>query len=303
MRSQYRNKQRVLTVATRGIIARYRHLMNDLNALLPHSRKDVKYDPAEEIWHLNETCEIKNSNNCIFFECKRKKDLFIWMSKTPNGPSIKFQAHNVHTMEELKFSGNCLKGSRPIVHFDKNFDNEPHFQLMKELLTHIFSTPYMHPRSKPFIDHIISFFILDGRIWFRNFQITKERIGTKSDQTLREIGPRFVLNPIKILSGGFGGTVIWENPEYISPNKIRQLYMETGKVQKKINKNRSDIARERRSEKYGLNVPQYDQINDIYKDPDEQERLEKQNVRQPAKKKRKLNKKNRTEHQENGEQQ
>ncbi|KAG8172581.1 hypothetical protein JTE90_010696, partial [Oedothorax gibbosus] len=40
---------------------------------------------------------------------------------------------NVHTMEELKLTGNCLKASRPILSFDNSFDKEPHLMLLKEL--------------------------------------------------------------------------------------------------------------------------------------------------------------------------
>jgi len=75
----------------------------------------------------------------------------------------------------------------------------------------IFSTPYHHPKSQPFIDHVITFSVLDDRIWFRNFQILSE------DGALAEIGPRFVLNPIKIFDGSFQGQTIWENPRYVSP--------------------------------------------------------------------------------------
>jgi len=38
---------------------------------------------------------------------------------------------------------------------------------------------------------------------------------------LVEIGPRFVLNPIKIFGGSFGGATLWENPHYVSPNQLR----------------------------------------------------------------------------------
>jgi hypothetical protein len=38
----YKNKQRVLVFSTRGITARYRHLMEDLRRLIPHHKKDVK---------------------------------------------------------------------------------------------------------------------------------------------------------------------------------------------------------------------------------------------------------------------
>jgi ribosome biogenesis protein BRX1 len=40
-------------------------------------------------------------------------------------------------MEELHFTGNCLKGSRPILSFDSSFDSEPHLRVIKELFLHI----------------------------------------------------------------------------------------------------------------------------------------------------------------------
>lgn len=85
-------------------------------------------------------------------------------------------------MEELKFTGNCLKGSRAILSFDSNFDSTPHLKLLRELFTQTFGTPYQHPKSQPFIDHVFTFTVLDNRIWFRNFQIMEE------DGSLVEIG-------------------------------------------------------------------------------------------------------------------
>lgn len=94
-------------------------------------------------------------------------------------------------MGELKMIGNCLKGSRPLVLFDKNFDTEPQYRLMKELFSQVFGTPKGHPKSKPFFDHIFSFFIVDKRIWFRNFQIVFNSIDKKTEELdLVEIGPR-----------------------------------------------------------------------------------------------------------------
>jgi len=43
---------------------------------------------------------------------------------------------NVHTMDELKMTGNCLKGSRGILSFDSAFDGDEHWKLMKEVFTH-----------------------------------------------------------------------------------------------------------------------------------------------------------------------
>jgi len=174
--------------------------MLDLRSLLPHSKSEQKCDPRE-LPLINEICEIKGCTSAIIFEARRRGDMYMWITKTPSGPSIKFQVLNVHTMKELKFTGNCLKGSRPIVSFDETFDSTPHYRLMKEVFKHVFPTPNYHPKSKPFIDHCINFYIHDGRIWFRNYQITGEQ--AEETTALVEIGPHFVLNPIKILSGSF----------------------------------------------------------------------------------------------------
>lgn len=176
----------------------------------------------------------------------------MWMSKAPNGPSVKLQVNNIHTMDELKMTGNCLKGSRHIVTFDRGFESSPHLQLIKEMLTHMFAVPRTSRRTKPFVDHILSFSYLDGKIWFRNFQIVEplahenvseiqEALAAQNGETtgdnkkrgksnngtalppptLTEIGPRFVMTPIKIFEGSFSGAVLFDNPEYVSPTAIR----------------------------------------------------------------------------------
>eukprot|EP00112_Aurelia_sp_Birch-Aquarium-sp1_P013661 Seg2908.2 transcript_id=Seg2908.2/GoldUCD/mRNA.D3Y31 product="Ribosome biogenesis protein BRX1" protein_id=Seg2908.2/GoldUCD/D3Y31 len=241
---KWTNKQRVLVFCQRGINHRARHLMLDLRSLLPHSRADNKLDRKDEVQVVNEVCELKNCNRCIFFQMRRKQDLFLWMSCVPHGPSVKFQVENTHTMDELKLTGNCLKGSRPLLSFEKAFDSNPQNKLLKELFTQIFSTPNLHPKSKPFFDHVFNFSIVDNRIWFRNYQIVNQ-----NDFSLTEIGPRFVLNPIRIFSGSFGGSTIYENPHYVSPNEHRRQlrkqasykYVNRQVAQEKLEKRRSEM--------------------------------------------------------------
>ncbi len=97
----------------------------------------------------------------------------------------------------------------------------------------------------------MGFTIADGKIWIRCYQInetaisktdgavsespasapaketlTKKSKGAKPERgdtkiSLVEIGPRFVLTPIVILESSFGGPVIYENKEFVSPNQIR----------------------------------------------------------------------------------
>ena len=149
----------------------------------------------------------------------------------------------VHTMEELHFTGNCLKGSRPILSFDASFDSAPHLRVLKELFLHIFGVPKGARKAKPFVDHVMGFTLADGKIWIRNYQISeteasklsvkegetdsasraksKNEKGKETEISLVEIGPRFVLTPIVIQEGSFGGPIIYENKEFVSPNQVR----------------------------------------------------------------------------------
>ena len=88
----------------------------------------------------------------------------------------------------------------------------------------------------------MGFTLADGKIWIRNYQIAeteasslsaaqdsssdkpkvkaRER-GKDTEISLVEIGPRFVLTPIVIQEGSFGGPIIYENKEFVSPNQVR----------------------------------------------------------------------------------
>ncbi|KAG8599105.1 hypothetical protein GDO81_002877, partial [Engystomops pustulosus] len=168
---KWTNKERVLIFSSRGINFRTRHLMQDLRRLMPHSKADTKMDRKDKLLVINELCEMKNCNKCVYFEAKKKKDLYMWITNSPAGPSAKFLVQNIHTLAELKMTGNCLKGSRPLLSFDPVFDQDPYLSVLKELFIQTFGTPRYHPKSQPFVDHVFTFSVADNRIWFRNYQI------------------------------------------------------------------------------------------------------------------------------------
>ena len=137
-------------------------------------------------------------------------------------------------MAELGFGGNCLKGGRGVVVFDKSFEDSlegnEHKTLIREMLKGVFCVPSKGVRGmKPFVDRIIGIYGLDGKIWIRIYEIRETEKteqqdlpkGNMTDITLIEVGPRMVLTPIVILEGSFGGPVIFENKEYISSNQLR----------------------------------------------------------------------------------
>jgi len=222
--TRWRNKQRTLVFASRGVSSRFRHLCEDIKKLLPHHKAEPKFEKRSKLHEINEVCELKACNNVIFFEARKGKDLYMYVGRVPTGPTFKFQVHNIHTTAEVRLAGNCLLGSRPILYFDKNFDNLSYLQLFKELMTQTFGTPRNHPKSKPFHDHVMSFYYLDRKIWFRHYQVAPEAPDANDDperQALTEIGPRFVLDPIRICNGSFMGQTLYHNPHYMSPTALR----------------------------------------------------------------------------------
>uniref|UniRef100_UPI00398E3FD1 ribosome biogenesis protein BRX1 homolog n=1 Tax=Pristiophorus japonicus TaxID=55135 RepID=UPI00398E3FD1 len=93
-KGKWKNKERVLIFSSRGINYRTRHLMQDLRTLMPHSKPDTKMDRKDKLFVINEICEMKNCNKCVYFEAKKKQDLYMWISNVPQGPSAKFLIQN-----------------------------------------------------------------------------------------------------------------------------------------------------------------------------------------------------------------
>jgi ribosome biogenesis protein BRX1 len=226
----YTNRQRVLILSSRGITARYRHLIEDFKKMIPHHKTDNKLDSKGDVHIVNEIADLKSCNQILYMETRKHSDLFMYLGKTPQGPSAKFHVVNIHTMEELKLTGNCMLGSRPLLNFDVKFDSSPHWQVMKSIFTDAFGTPRAHPKSKPFVDRIMSFYILNNNIWVRNYQIVDKSEASESgansgnkNVSLVEIGPRFVLIPVRIFNGSMGGATLYQNSAYVSPNEERSL--------------------------------------------------------------------------------
>jgi len=276
-------------LCSRGVTARYRHLLEDLRTLVPHHKKESKLDPGDEgmASAVNNIAGIRSCNSVMFLECRKRMDAYMWLGRVGSnsaagggstnqvkGPSAKFHITNIHTMDELKMTGNCMKGSRPILSFDESFDRVPHLKLLKELFVDVFGVPRGHPKSKPFVDRVMAFYFADDKIWVRHYQIvedqptnameqhlSKKQLGQDAATSLVEIGPRFVLNPIRIFRGSFGGQTLFQNPEFISPNEIRAL---EGKRKGDVYVGRKENQKKRKVHKDSIVVPE-DPLDSIFK--------------------------------------
>merc|ERR1711935_1155418 len=223
---KWKNKTRTLVIGSRGLDYRSRHFMEDLRRMMAHAKADTKLEKKNERGLLREMAEMKNCSKVLYFEGRKKKDLFLTVADVDEGPTIRFNVEGLSTMGELKFNGNALKTSRPLLSFDAQFDEEPHWAVVKELFTQTFGTPKYHPKSQPFVDHVLQFSLHDGRVWMRNYQIILEGENkVKEDKfapELVEIGPRIVLTLQRIQEGPFSGAAIYLNPDYVGPNERRR---------------------------------------------------------------------------------
>jgi ribosome biogenesis protein BRX1 len=215
------NKQKCLVLCSRNVSSRNRHLMHDLQGLMPHARSHPKIEMRVDVGdQIQELSQLHRCNSVMYLEARKRETAYLWLAQSPEGPSVKLELLNVHTASEMRMAGNCLKFSRPLLHFDREFDCVPHLRIIKALLVQGFNTPLYHPKSKPFVDHMLCFFVLDGRIWFRNYQITPDK--RIADVDMLEVGPRFILNPIAIFDGCCRGSVLWKNPTATNPSEKRK---------------------------------------------------------------------------------
>ncbi len=219
------NKTRTLIIASRGISHQERHLINDLVSLIPNAKKEYKIEKDIAREQLIEICYNHSCKYCLYFE-HRKRELVLWLFKSTEGPLIKFKITNIHVLNEIKLMGNCIKYSRPLLSFDKNFQKQPYLKLIMEMLIQAFNSPKGHPKTRPFYDHILSFSVINNNIFFRNYQILneiKEKFTNQDQESkiqLLEIGPRFSLKLIRIFADSLGGKTLYLNKDYVAPGVI-----------------------------------------------------------------------------------
>lgn len=238
------NVQKLLVVGSRSMNQKERHLLNDLTNIMAHGRPHPKLEARNDVGtQIQDLCALHNCNGSVYLESRKGDTGYLWFAQAPEGPSMKMQLFNVHTADELRMVGNCLKYSRPLLHFDAEFETVPHLRIARALLTSTFNIPRYHARSKPFVDHILCFFVLEGKIYFRHYQILEgaaasaassaaaTSIVTSGSATgggssgrfgLTEIGPRFVLDPQVLLKGCVRGQVVWKSETAIAPTVQRR---------------------------------------------------------------------------------
>ena len=79
-KSKWINRERILSVAGRGVSYRGRHLLRDLRRLMPHHKTETKFDSRTRLLELNEIASMQNATKVLFMESRKKSDLYLWMA-------------------------------------------------------------------------------------------------------------------------------------------------------------------------------------------------------------------------------
>ena len=200
-----------LVIATRGIKARHRHLQRDILKLLPHGRLGAKMGAEDELKGILGLCEDAACENALLLDARDPHRLYMWVAGCPDGPSAMFRVSNVHTVAELKLDSKRAAATRTLLVFDSGFEESAERRVMKALLTRTFATPcHGKPKTQPDVKHTLTFTWLDGRVWVRAYRITPHAIKPDAIDVM-EIGPRMVLEPIRIIAAGFGGAILYSS--------------------------------------------------------------------------------------------
>lgn len=218
-------RHKVMMITCKGTTGMFSKMKTDLERLIPHNKKESKFNTALPVSALMEVIRLRTCDHALYWEMRQRTELILWATSYPKGPTVKFQVANLLTSDRMRYQGNFHRFTRPILSFSHEFDQPEKYELriIKELMKRIFATPHLHHKSVPFVDHVIAFRVREDGISidFRVYSIQKNtNIKQGADQySLAETGPSFVLIPFQILSSVMCGDILWRNENYVSPGE------------------------------------------------------------------------------------
>jgi ribosome biogenesis protein BRX1 len=91
--------------------------------------------------------------------------------------------------------------------------------------------------------------------------LAKKESEQEESTSLVEIGPRFVLDPIRVFRGSFGGQTLYQNPNFVSPNETRALQY---KRKSSTYVQRKESQKKRKSRKEEMVLPE-DPLDTVFR--------------------------------------
>jgi ribosome biogenesis protein BRX1 len=224
------NEQRVLIVISRGTKRRQKFVARELVKIMSHAKTHSKIEIDQDVTaQIKKHCQKAKCENFMYFEV-RKTNQYLWIGKSPSGPSAFLHVVDYNPLHKSKYTGNFMIASRTVFSFGPQFDVKPEYHLLKELLVDSLNVPKNYPRTQRYLEKVMAFELVDGLIYVRMFQIKKNE-SIKQGFELIESGPRMTLQLVKIFSETLGGNIFYENPNFKAPEAKK-----VEKKQKKIKK-------------------------------------------------------------------
>lgn len=87
---KWKNRQRTMVFTSRGIGGTFKYLVRDILSLVPNTKSESKLEKKDMREVINDLCFERSCNNFLFFDSHKHQDLYLWVAKSPAGPSIKF---------------------------------------------------------------------------------------------------------------------------------------------------------------------------------------------------------------------
>jgi ribosome biogenesis protein BRX1 len=88
--------------SSRGVTNTHTNLIRDIQSLVANTKRESRIQNKDVKEVIDDICFERSCNNFMYFESHKHQDLFLWIAKSPAGPSMKFEVKDIHTTEELK---------------------------------------------------------------------------------------------------------------------------------------------------------------------------------------------------------
>ncbi|KAM0672276.1 ribosome biogenesis protein BRX1 [Ordospora colligata] len=180
-----------MILSTRAASAKIRYLMKDISKLVK-VEEEHKWDMGNDYHELRELARMNECDSVMFFQSTKRMD-GLWIGIL-DGTSIFFKMHNVSTVRECNFPVNVFVDCGYVLMFSKEFEEIEHLKYVKDVVEHVF-------KSNETKDKALCFFYLDGMIWVRCYKIGED---------MEEIGPRVVLEVVKVFEKCFSGNFLYK---------------------------------------------------------------------------------------------
>nr|UXY87374.1 ribosome biogenesis protein BRX1 [Cryptomonas sp.] len=188
------------------ICTKTKNLAKDLFNIIPNSKLIYNAKKRNFSIEMKYISKSNENNLSIFFNSIKSKIDQILISSHFYDVTYLFSIYNFKSCADFCFFGNCSKWSKPIIVFDKYFDDKPHLAILKNIFVEIFTSKSKGKLSEPLVDHVISFVYVNSKVWLRVYQVKYiKNLGLddskrEEEVIFLEIGPRVSLIPIKAWS-------------------------------------------------------------------------------------------------------